>query len=592
MLRISQALSLPPDFVTQTGAIIAKKRRGKTYTMNVLAEEMVKAKLPFVILDPTGASWGLRASADGKRPGFPVTIIGGEHGDVPLERGAGAVIADLVVDHPGFYILDLSLLDSNAAQDQFATDFAERLYRRKATARFPMMLFVDEADAFIPQQPMPGQQRMLGAYDTLVRRGGIRGIGTTLITQRPAVTNKNVLSQVEVLVVLQVVGAADQEAVERWVKAHDTKGHVKEMMTSLASLALGEAWVWSPSWLNIFKRVQVRQRETFNSSKTPEVGDKLVEPKVLAAVDLEAVRERVAATIEKAKADDPKALRTRIAELERAAKHVPSPDHTHKECGRVVEKRVEVAVLGKGDAARLERAAGQLAAAAIKLHNASEDVQKLGSAILEAMRVAKTAAAAPQEKGPLRTVVNAQPSHAHRIATAAAAAAPRNSNGSLGPSHQRVINALDWLAGLGVAQPQRAQIAVLAGMTPNSGYYERVVGELKTSGLVVYPAPGLLALTSDGQGKAQTSGMPKTNEDVHADALRRLGPSHQRVLTCLLNSYPDAKLRDDVAEFAAMTPGSGYYERVVGELKTLGFVTYPRPGYLRAADILFPMAAA
>lgn len=107
-LSIAPGLALPLDFITETAAIIAQRRAGKTYTASVLAEEMIAAALPFVVLDPTGAWWGLRASADGKGEGLPVVIIGGAHGDVPLEPNAGKIIADLVVDHPGWYIIDLS----------------------------------------------------------------------------------------------------------------------------------------------------------------------------------------------------------------------------------------------------------------------------------------------------------------------------------------------------------------------------------------------------------------------------------------------------------------------------------------------------
>lgn len=173
-LKISQDIHFPLDFVTQTATILAKRRVGKTYTASVIAEEMIKAGLPFVALDPTGAWWGLRASADGKAEGFPVVIIGGEHGDVPLEASAGKVIADLVVDHPGWYIIDFSQTESDAEQERFATDFAVRLYRRKADKRDPLHLFVDEADMFAPQQPFPNQKRMLGAFEALNRRGGIR----------------------------------------------------------------------------------------------------------------------------------------------------------------------------------------------------------------------------------------------------------------------------------------------------------------------------------------------------------------------------------------------------------------------------------
>lgn len=320
-LNIAAGINLSPEVVTQTFAILAKRRTGKTYTASVLAEEMVKAKLPFVVLDPTGAWWGLRASADGKKEGYPVVIIGGAHGDIPLDAGAGKIIADLVVDHPGWYVIDLSQTNSNAEQDRIAGDFAEQLYRRKAKNTFPLHLFVDEADSFAPQQAFPNQKKMLGAFEAIVRRGGIRGIGTTLITQRPAVLNKNVLTQADNLIVLCITSPQDRAAIDDWVKGNGTKEERDIMMNSLASLGQGDAWIWSPSALGIFQRVKIRQRETFNSSATPKAGEYKHEPKKLAKVDLENLRDKIATTIEKAKAEDPELLRKEIANLKHQLSH-------------------------------------------------------------------------------------------------------------------------------------------------------------------------------------------------------------------------------------------------------------------------------
>lgn len=89
MLRIARDLSLPDDTITKTLAILAKRRVGKTYAGSVIAEEMVRQGLPFYVLDPTGAWWGLRAAANGKDAGYPVIVIGGEHGDVPIDHTAG-----------------------------------------------------------------------------------------------------------------------------------------------------------------------------------------------------------------------------------------------------------------------------------------------------------------------------------------------------------------------------------------------------------------------------------------------------------------------------------------------------------------------
>jgi hypothetical protein len=51
-LHIADNLALPLDAVTQTFAILAKRRVGKTYTASVMAEEFCKHKLPFVVLFP------------------------------------------------------------------------------------------------------------------------------------------------------------------------------------------------------------------------------------------------------------------------------------------------------------------------------------------------------------------------------------------------------------------------------------------------------------------------------------------------------------------------------------------------------------
>src|SRR5919204_489685 len=94
-LKIARGLRLPVEAITQTFAILAKRGVGKTYTAAVLTEELLKAGLPVAVVDPVGAWWGLRSSADGKRPGLPVVIFGGERGDVPLEETAVEVLVAL-----------------------------------------------------------------------------------------------------------------------------------------------------------------------------------------------------------------------------------------------------------------------------------------------------------------------------------------------------------------------------------------------------------------------------------------------------------------------------------------------------------------
>jgi hypothetical protein len=50
----------------------------------------------------------MRHSADGKGPGIECVILGGTHGDIPIEPTGGATVADLVIDESANTIIDFS----------------------------------------------------------------------------------------------------------------------------------------------------------------------------------------------------------------------------------------------------------------------------------------------------------------------------------------------------------------------------------------------------------------------------------------------------------------------------------------------------
>jgi hypothetical protein len=386
-LKLAADLSLPLDAVTQTIAILAKRRAGKSYTMRRLAEQLFKAGQQIVLVDPKGDQWGIRSAADGKAPGLPITILGGERGDVPLEASAGEVVAKLVVDERVSVVLDLSLFRKHEVAT-FMTAFLENLYRLKAREQYrtPMMLVIDEADAIAPQKPQKGEERMLGAAEDIVRRGGQRGIGCVLVTQRSAVLNKNVLTQAQMLIALRTIAPQDLAAMNAWIDVHGTEEQKRTLMDSLPSLPVGDAWFWSPGWPDvdgIFQRVHVLPIETFDSGATPKAGEKRVEPKKPADVDLAALKRQMAATIEKAKADDPRELRRQIAELKaensKLSKSSNRPDCLTK--AKVVEKFV----LKDGQLARAEKLLERIDQLADKYSTFEEDLRVTAKEIRDAL---------------------------------------------------------------------------------------------------------------------------------------------------------------------------------------------------------------
>ena len=376
---LAPELSLPLEAVTETFAILAKRGSGKTYCAAVLVEEMLKAGQTVVVADPVGVWWGLRSGAGGTGPGLPVAILGGDHADAPLAPEAGAAAADLAAEERLSLVLDLSHF-TPPEQTRFMTAFAERLYRRN---RLPLHLVLDEADQFVPQVPEAGQQPLLWAMNRIVRLGRARGLGVTLISQRPAVLAKNVLTQAEVLIALRLTSTQDRKAVEAWVSAHDAPDLRQEMLASLASLPVGTEWVWSPGWLDVLVKARVRRRETFDSSATPKVGQAgqgatgqaRAEPAALAPVDLDRLRARLASVEEAAPEDaEPAELRRhllaseeRSAALERqigTLQPVSPRVEVVKEVIKEVVRRVEVPALEAGQTEQLQALASELTAKA------------------------------------------------------------------------------------------------------------------------------------------------------------------------------------------------------------------------------------
>lgn len=587
-LRISPDLALPLDAVTQTIAILARRGAGKTYTASVLVEEVVGAHQPVVVLDPTGAWWGLRSSADGQHPGLPVIILGGEHGDVPLESTAGALIADLVVDHPGAYVVDLSGFGTKAEEQRFAAAFLERLYRAKGAHREPLLLVVDEADTFAPQRPGPEQTRTLGALESIVRRGRIRGLGAVLITQRAAVLNKNVLTQTEVLVAMQTTGPQDIAAVKEWVMGHATVKEAEEFAKSLPPMERGEAWVWSPSWLRKLVRVHIRPRATFDSSKTPEAGARAIAPRAFADVDLAALGDRIRATAEQAKANDPTELRRRIRELEGLVKQHEQNDVATIE----VERVVEVPVLN-GQVGELRDVVDRLTLVATSIGDFGRDIGGIATAVVSALdRVADSRPAQQSRPIPGRAGVTAGRTAASPHGEAGAMGAPASPT-SLEPGEARRLDAgarrmLVALARLHPTPLLRSQLGTLADVAWTSGTFRGYLSALRVAGLIEEPDKNTVALSPEGvammAGELGTGAPPV--EDLVAMWNRKLDAGARRMLRVLVDIYPDGITRAELGERVEIAPTSGTFRGYLSKLRVNRLLD-ESTGVVRAGEALF-----
>ncbi len=587
MLRLSDELALPLDAITETFGILAKRGTGKSSTAVVMAEEMYKAGLPFIVIDPVGKWWGLRSAADGKAPGIPIPIFGGQHGDVPLERSSGMMIADLIVEKRLSCILDVFDF-SEGDKIKFLCDFFERLYKKNTE---PLHLFFEEADDYIPQKPMHEQARLLRACENVVRRGRANGLGMTMITQRSASLNKNVLTQIETLMVMRTTAPNDRKAIAAWVEYY---GQDRELLGSLHELKNGEAWVWSPQWLNKIVRTRIRRRWTFDSHATPKMASGGRKPATLADVDLNAVRKNMADVIERAKQDDPRELKVQIQQLKRElsqkAPAVPA-----------VPVVKEIPILSKEQT-------DSLAGAMEELHSAGEAYTRLGNDLNEiSKRVLATSSrikvifeetrarlghASPVSHGqaikPASQPLNLTREGKRLVGARIYKPSAENMNaGELSKGCVKILDALVWMETVGLYDPKRSAVAFLAGQSSKSSQYEKNLSKLRGAGCIEYLADARMKITETGRGATAPAPAPLTTSDLQSAVLRRLPRGQADILQVLISAYPESILRTEVAEQAGQSRTSSQFEKNLSKLRGFDLIDYPDSERAVALPVLF-----
>jgi hypothetical protein len=577
-LNISPQLQLPVDAVTETFGILAKKGAGKSNAAVVMAEEMHAAGIPWVAVDPKGDWWGLRAAGDGNGPGLPIVVFGGRHGDVPLEPTAGALIADLVLQQGLTCVLDVSEF-SKADVRRFLLAFAERLYRQADDD--PIHLFLEEAHEYLPQQVRGEDAHLVNAWQRIVKQGRFKGLGCTLVTQRSAALNKDVLTQVDTLIVLRTTSPQDRAAVKAWVDVH-AESH--EMLATLPSLESGEAWVWSPEFLGSLERIRFRRRATFDSGATPKVGEKRRTPATLADVDLAAIKEQMAETIEKAKADDPKVLRARIRELQAA-------DHARLQ--QIAELQ---ALLSEARAATPDPIVEHVEVPVLDPAVAKEIVDALESlvpkmahvqgalSVLSDSRYSQFAPGVPVEKRAAR-----RPAH-ERAAEAATRRRPPGGPSTPTPAPgdlqlragaRRMVESLGRMAPLRLT---KGQWGTVSGLKTTGGTWSTYLGEIRRAGLIDENAAGF-TLTDAGFDFLGGRPSPMTAAELqdHYRGILRAGA--RAMLDALIDSYPTPLTREELGDAAGLATSGGTFSTYLGELTRNGLAERTQNG-VRATEIL------
>lgn len=567
-------------------AILGMNGSGKTSVAKAeLIEPVLAAGGRVCNIDPTGVGWGLRLARDGKKKGFDIYIVGGEHADFPLDRRKGETWGEIVGTSGDSFIFDTSLM-TVAARSEWFTDFAEALIRKN---KGPLTFVLDEAHLFAPQSGTTGggiAPRMLHATNNLLALGRSKGLRITMLSQRPAKLHKDSLTQAHTLIAMMLMAPHDRRAVEDWIADQADAATGKDIIKSLPTLAPGEGWLWAPRE-HMLDRVKFSRPTTFDSSSAPD--DDTGTAIVLPSLDPETIKGKLADVAKEKAANDPAALRAEVTRLTRAL----SLSSASNEGAKSV---VPPAALAEAEERGFKSGVASVAAEADKrIRDARCDlVGSLGERIgpiLDFLKAElRTAKGEKPEISKSVAFVPAKPAavQAQRLTGAAipkpAVSARPKVEGTLSGPEQRIVDAIRWWNVIGVEAPSHAQVGFVAGYSHKSGTWSTYLSKLRSADMI--DGRGDLMLTALGGSLANEPEVPPTGEQLRATVLAKLDGPQQRILGPILAAYPGALSHAEAGEAAGYSPTSGTWSTYLSKLRSLELIE--GRGELRAQAWLFP----
>jgi len=241
------------ELITGRTFLSSISRYGKSWTARRIVEQ-VFGRTGVVILDPEGEYSTLRDK-------YPLLIISK---DVPLVPEAAEYLADQILEHELSAIVDLSdpQLEILAGQE-FVSRFIDRFIALETKMRKPYLWVLEECDEFAPEKGT-FKSASLQSVIKLTKKGGKRGLGVLVLTQRPAFVSKYVISQCSNKLVGRMEWPDDIAVIKRYLRISD------KISDKLSKVEKGEFYV-SGDFVAKESFVKVGPVETKHLGATPEV---------------------------------------------------------------------------------------------------------------------------------------------------------------------------------------------------------------------------------------------------------------------------------------------------------------------------------
>ncbi|MXV62549.1 DUF87 domain-containing protein [Natronorubrum sp. JWXQ-INN-674] len=253
-----QDLSLPVvELLTGRGFVTGKSGSGKSNTASVIAEELLEAGFPLLIVDTDGEYYGLKEEYEMLHAGAD------EECDIQIGPEHAEQMASLALEENVPVILDVSgYLDEEVA-DELLRKIARQLFVKEKKLKKPFLLVVEEVHEYIPEGGGVGETGNL--LIKISKRGRKHGLGILGISQRPADVKKDFITQANWLVWHRLTWDNDTKVVGRII---DTE--YSELVSDLND---GQAFVQT-DWTELdVRKIQFRRKRTFDAGATPGLDD-------------------------------------------------------------------------------------------------------------------------------------------------------------------------------------------------------------------------------------------------------------------------------------------------------------------------------
>lgn len=572
------SLPIPAKVLDQHLVMLGKTGAGKSSKLRVLVEHLMSHKKRVCIIDPKGDWWGAKLAADGNSPGLPLILFGEfkkpDAADVPINEQSGKHIAELVSSGNRPCVIGLAGWHQSA-MTRFWIDFASTLF---ATNKGELYLVCDEFHNFAPKgkvlSPQAGES--LHWSNRLLSEGRGLGLVCLMASQRPQKVHNDSLTSAETLCALRVVHKADRQAVKDWIDGNGDPDIGKQVLDSLAKMPRTDAWIWSPEIDFGPKQVTFPMFWTFDSFAPPQL-QKKISGEGWADVDLDAVKDKLAKVIEERKANDPKELRTKIAELQKQLASRPAAEP------KVIEKPVvdpKAIKEVESIVARMEREGEKRVKAAEELIATAKTLKETGLAFAAALGKAAAPMAAQ------RPVI--QRPAVMRVATPLRQPSAGPGDAEVGRGGlRRILIALAQRPGL-----SNRQIGVRAGLSSSSGSFGTYMSKGRSMNWIRDEGERRF-ITDEGLAALGDYEPLPTGPDLLSHWLGELGNSGAaRILQALADAHPNAMTNEEIGAAAEISHTSGSFGTYMSRLRTLELIESLGRGLSKASDELFEMAEA